>query len=475
LREIDGVQQEGYCLLRLCEELESFVRAGRSRKTYLRETERFLEYLNASLSAIKRFARQVIVERTPLDLQKVRLKDFGEIETALDRLYAITKQAIDADSLAIPFSLVTYLNDQIHKFECADSSSLVVLCGSDLMYYKWNLKPFRDLTVRLGTRIQNYPPFPNDTGILEFPYFAANDVLLNCIFFHETGHYLYEKANLHDALQSRIVNDFFEFASKEKLLDVLRDPLIDWRNLLNYVRTLILRWTDELFADIFAIRTLGAAFHLACRELEHVLPSVTRQSRHFSDTHPADDFRFKVHAKWLREGEWLKVLEQRVPTVYNKLVACEKLKVEGTDFEIHCRPPIDDERGALTCRIHGWMQTEFDRLIPLIEDKSSELLQALEKPIVDFNRHDRSVTALLEHGVVPSTLFDSEGNAIHPLPTTILNSGYFFYLSGMDALLRRIKSGDHRIDKRVTLIRRLNEWLGKALDDWQFIQKRARQ
>jgi hypothetical protein len=467
---MDQVEREGYCLLKLCKELEAFIRIGQSRKTYLLETTDFLHYLCESITAIVQFARDVINEKTSPELRNIRLKDFGEIQTALDSLYVVTKQAIDADSLAIPFSLVTYLNDRVRKLGCTKKAKLVVLCGSDLMYYKWNLKPFRDLTTRLRSRIPGYPVFPKDIGVLEFPYFAAKDVLLNCIFFHETGHYVYENTDLELRIHTRVVTDFVEYATTQNLLSELKEPLIEWRSLLNYVRNLIARWTDELFADIFAVRVLGAAFHLACRELEHVLSSVTEQRQFFCDTHPAPDFRFRFHAKWLRIGRWLDVLQKRTPEVHNKLIQCEQLDVHR-DFVINSKPPIDDEKGKLTDSIHKWILNEFESLVGTIEEEVSNLLKGYEEPIDDFEKCDGSVTRLLSHGVVPSTVFDSERQASHPLPTTVLNSGFFFYLSGVDVLLERIEGDDDPIDKRVNTLRRLNEWLGKAIDDWQFIQK----
>lgn len=467
---MNQVEREGYCLLKLCRELEAFIRAGQGRKTYLLETTDFLRYLCESIAAIEQFAREVINEKTSPELRNVRIKDLGEIQTALDRLYVVTKQAIDADSLAIPFSLVTYLNDRVRKLTCTKNAKLVVLCGSDLMYYKWNLKPFRDLTVRLKSRVPGYPVFSRDVGILEFPYFAAKDVLLNCIFFHETGHYVYENTDLEARLQKRIVQAFVQYANAENLLSKLGGSLIEWRSLLNYVRNLMTRWADEFFADIFAIRVLGAAFHLACRELEHVLSSVTEQSRYFCDTHPALDFRFRSHAKWLRAGHWFGVLKERTPDVYDKLVECERLDI-NTDFKINSRLPIDDENGRLAGSIHKWILSEFEGVVGTIENEISNLLTDSEEPIEDFARHDDSVTRLLGHGVVPSTVFDERAQPSYPLPTTVLNSGFFFYLRGMDILLERIKGGDDPINKRVNTLRRLNEWLGKALDDWQFVRK----
>jgi len=54
------VKREGICLLRLCGDLRDFIKAGRSRKTYLFETDEFLAYINDALSKLEAFIRESI-------------------------------------------------------------------------------------------------------------------------------------------------------------------------------------------------------------------------------------------------------------------------------------------------------------------------------------------------------------------------------------------------------------------------------
>ena len=97
-----------------------------------------------------------------------------------------------------------------------------------------------------------------------------------------------------------------------------------------------------------------------------------------------------------------------------------------------------------------------------------------QEPISDFNKNknesnDSLVTKALEHGVVPSTVYDKKKQKRHPNPTTILNSGFFFYLGNMDELLEKVESSDSDIDKRMNYEKRLNQWLAKAIEDWQIL------
>lgn len=161
----DQVKNEGIRLLRLCEDLSEFILSGQARKTYLYETEHFLEHIKKSLKAIDKFVRQTINKAMAPPLAKVRLKGFDLIREGLSWIYILVKEAIDADTLSIPYSLTIFLNHTATKMQTRGKVSLVVLGSSDLMYYKYNLKYLRNLTRRLkSTVIKNYPVSPSSLG-----------------------------------------------------------------------------------------------------------------------------------------------------------------------------------------------------------------------------------------------------------------------------------------------------------------------
>ena len=190
----DKVRNEGFCLLRLCKDLSEFIDLGQTRKSYLYETKGFLEYIISSLKAVDEFVRKTINKKMAHPLVKAKLREFDFIRKVLSWLYILVKEAIDADTLSIPYSLTIFLNHTATKMQKQGKVSLVVLGSSDLMYYKCNLKHLRNLTWHLeSTVIKDYPVLPEDIGILKFPYCAAQEVLVNCILFHEMGHYIYEK------------------------------------------------------------------------------------------------------------------------------------------------------------------------------------------------------------------------------------------------------------------------------------------
>jgi hypothetical protein len=211
------------------------------------------------------------------------------------------------------------------------------------MYYKCNLEKLRRLTDNLKSVIEEYPVLPEEIGILKFPYCAAQEILVNCILFHEMGHYIYENTELEKHFLIDIEKNLTGFVQDNRIIEELqpKDPDLACNKLLIYVSGLMLSWADEIFADIFAIRVLGPAFHLACLEMEQILSTNIQRNKIFSRTHPADDFRFKVHAKWLGDGGWDEIIKQRTPLIFERLKDCEKLQLNNNDFSINCKSPLD--------------------------------------------------------------------------------------------------------------------------------------
>ena len=260
------VRNEGVRILRLCKDLSEFILSGQARKTYLYETENFLKHIKKSLKAIDEFIRKTINKKMAPPLAKVKLKELDLIREGLSWLYTFVKEAIDADTLSIPYSLTIFLNHTATDLQKPDKVSLVVLGSSNLMYYKYNLEQLRKLTNNLASIIEKYPVLPAEIGILKFPYCAAQEVLVNCILFHEVGHYIYEKTGLQRHFYNSINSNLRVFIQDNKIIEKLKpkDPDLACNKLFIYVGGLMLSWADEIFADIFAIRELGSAFHLAC-------------------------------------------------------------------------------------------------------------------------------------------------------------------------------------------------------------------
>jgi hypothetical protein len=485
---IRQVQNEGYSVLRLCKELTDFIQLGRLRKTHLHATNVFVDHIRESLEAVNVFVRSAIEGAIQEPLAKAKLREFDLIKKTLKWLYVFTKEAIDADTLSIPHSLTVFLNHLVKKIQGCESASLVVLGSSNLMYYKCNLGDLRDLTSRLHTIIRLYPVLREDIGMLKFPYSAAQDVLANCVLFHEMGHYIYENTGLQKQFSDDVEKDIDNLIKRDSaIIQLTPFPLSGRKWLINEVGKFLLRWSDEIFADIFAIRILGPAFHLAFLEMEQILPANVSRNTTFSK-YPADFYRFKLHIKWLSKEGWEDIIKHRTPSVFKQLRECEKLNVLNNDFSIkHNFFTQDSEKnknpdsateefeGFVTTQeknLHKWIFEEFEKFVSIIEGDISNKISGFENAANDFNKYDSFVTSYLKHGVVPSTIYNDQKQECHPNPTTMLNSGFFFYLGEMESLLKMVINKDSDIDKRMNYEKRLNDWLAKGIEDWHVLQEK---
>lgn len=466
------VQNEGLCLIRLCEGLADFIELGLYRKTYLYETNTFLTFIKEIIKEVHSSVCTTVEQTISPQLVKSRLREYDQMRRILNWLYFLTKEAIDSDTLCIPHTLTIYLNHLAAKLETQQKISLVVLGSSDLMYYKYNLKYLRDLTNIINAIIPTFPKLSIELGILKFPYCASREILNNCNLFHEMGHYFYELRNLQSQFHVDIENSLDDLLQREKkLIQTSPNPLLERRQLLIYACKLIYNWANEIYSDIFAIRVLGPAFHLAFLEIEQMLPTNIDRNRKFSATHPADYYRFKMHAKWLFKDNWGDIIKERTPFFYNQLERCQSLKIKNKDFSINSVSPLNANTGSESI-LHEWMLTEFEKVIVKVEDDVSSFLSNQAKPLDDFVLYDELVTKYLEHGIVPSTVYNKDNVECHPSPTTLLNSGFFFYLDGMKELLKKVKNSKSNINNKVAYNKRLNEWLSKGIEDWQIINAR---
>lgn len=472
-KTVEQIHREAYCLTRLCRELRGQVTSAKMNLTYLRETIEFLNYVSSALRSIEGFLAKAVRADLPPEVTRARLRDCIELKKSIGWLYTITKNTIDSDSLSIPFPLATYLNHLARRL--VPDASLVVLTVPNLNFYQLNLCDLRLHAKSVAQRVPGYPELPQSLGILMFPYCAAKDLLVNCILLHEMGHYIYDTTELSSQIQEMFSRQWKLYVSDEqraKRFSTIREPLLFWASLHNHARDRILIWSNEIFADLFAIRLLGAAYHLAYLEMEQVLPSTGKRGRVFSHTHPADDFRFKLHANWLEKGGWIQELRERTPSVFDALAACKDLDVDTHTFTIDTPVPIPPDKTDLRADLYDWMLGTLWNLIPLIEKAVSEKSMGIPEPIDDFRAHDTAVADLLAHGVVPSTVFHKSGKRSYPAPTTILNSGFFFYLTRIDILLDKVEAEDTRFERRLKYESRLNEWLSKAIEDWHILTKR---
>ena len=469
----EQVQREGYAIRRLCSEARELIGSGRVQKTYLTETEGFLNFLVRILSIIDEHAKNsidnIIEGGIPKEIMKSQKRALGSIKASVRLLYTYAKEALDADTLSIPFSIATFLNHNAKEIMKPTNASLIIMTTPDLNYYQEKLGNLRRIidTLREG-RVNELPELPEEFGLLRFPYSTAREVLINCLLFHELGHFVYEKGGFEKKFFKIFEAKWDCFLQENaEIINQTHEPLLAARYCGIYARNRLRSWANEVFSDILAIRTLGPAYHLACLEM---FPTEGNK-KEFSSTHPAIDYRFRKQANWLKRGKWYPILKNRAPEILEALEVCEILTVNS--FQIS---PEGLER-SIEDILHPWMLKQFEEIVADIEKEiENKFFEVAEKPpIDDFNYCDSFVTNYLEHGIVPSSVYaEDQDKIIHPAPTTMLNSGFFFYLGGMEKLLEKVQDASDKIQIRMNCEKRLNEWLAKGIEDWQIMRPKQK-
>jgi hypothetical protein len=87
----EQISNEGFCLLRLCRDLTDVVRLSQAKKTYLYESERFLQYICDSLKAIDEYIAHAVCEKIDASLLKAKLREFDLIKKGLSWLYVLSE------------------------------------------------------------------------------------------------------------------------------------------------------------------------------------------------------------------------------------------------------------------------------------------------------------------------------------------------------------------------------------------------
>ncbi|MBN1766041.1 MAG: hypothetical protein JW860_12335 [Sedimentisphaerales bacterium] len=476
---------EGLSLLRLIQDLKQLINLTRSKRKYLIETGEFLKHINDSLDAIDRHVRKILSSKKKIDTELIRAKNrgFGDITLFISIYYIFIKEAIDADTLSIPFSLTTYLNHLVKKI--FNDTKLVFLSSFELNYFQRSVQDIKRLTGILKKYMANYPAFPEGIGILKFPYSMSGKILINSILFHEIGHYVFERSDYSRDYILRIQDAFKDFLKNELVNDIKAELYIV--PLFKCLRDILLSWINEVYSDIFAVRIAGPSYFFAAVEVLQILPDVSQKNKEFNQTHPADvsqknkefnqthpaiDYRFRQMAKWLDKDGWFNVLQKRTETQYDMLNQCKNLTPDS--FTVTCGIPLrafaESKEGEIEKRIKQWLLKYLDEILTDIEKKVDESVLKIDVPFDDYHKFGNLVEKYLEHAVVPSTIYNDEGKPIYPSPITLINTGYFFYLSGMDKLLHRMSKKPGNIDIQLHFEKRLNDWIAKGIEDWQIME-----
>lgn len=434
---------------------------------YLTSSERFFNYISALASATRRHVEGWQNGRgTITQLLNLR-SEIATLRAAWTFLHRFVKPALDADTLRIPSPLISGLISRFREISAFTSTDFVIFHTDEFNYLHVTLTAIKNIADRIATIVKG-PSFPTQLGLIGIPYSQSAALFTNCLIPHEMGHFT-----------------FGHFALSKKFLPRIDDELK--KGLGKHIAALerghiagiVVRWIEELFCDLFALRFVGPCYSLAYIELFDVARvlgeddklSITAYgaSTEFTETYPPDFFRVRQQFKLAQDEGWwdeLKVAKSHYVKCYEALGGLADSVFGCSVIEDIFGPGRVDPMTVLSC---------FYSQIPSLLAEVNDCTKGINLGVDQWREHHKTIRIYLECGVVPSTLRkDSDEPAEFPSLVSLLNSTYTFYLESLDALMSHIQQTDpDDIASRSTWALKLQSWTMKAIEDIGLLQRKS--
>lgn len=378
----------------------------------------------------------------PVDF-KLRAQELATLRYSWFDLHEYVKPAADAHTLESPVALVSAMTARLRNLAGFESARFAIVHTSDLNYFQLQSNYVRQLALKISMIVAGAPAFPVDLAIVGLPYSQSRAIFLNTLLAHEMGHFSFQKKDERRRFSGPLATIFGKY------------PVTGFSN-PDVARCLglVLRWLEEVYCDLFALRLAGPAFAYAFIELFALTRS--RPSVEFSASHPADALRLREQTRLLQTSSdpWWPSM-QITPNHYTDLLS-ETLTRGDSEFSYKNAAGGDVEQVALAC---------FFEMLDEPRRALQDIFGEFDPEVRPFSDQCKAVMDYLSFGVVPSRLIIDEA-AITPSETTLLNAAYGFYLNDMNSLLDRLSKVDRDcIQCRAYWAERIEMLIAKALED----------
>lgn len=421
---------------KLVSSLKVSIATSKANNSYPKWSDEFLTFCEHAADATLDFIdkRLPALEGSNQELNILSLIQGWEV------LHTFIKPVLDADTLKVPYPLVHFLSENIGGLEEVKGTKIVIELIPELNYLQ-----HRHTSVRIAMRLlkiiigaaYEVPRF----GFLGLPYSQSKSLFMNCLLYHEAGHFIAEEINLFP---------------EEDLPELTKELKSDFKRYANWAGMTIQVWMEELFADIVAVKLIGPAYTYASMELLRLVHNLSRTDiRTFSINHPADALRFREQLKILKADNWESSVETK---------QWQELKKIANIRQNTYLPP-DDEDPSMRKK---WLKLiKFlcrPKNIKKVHDLADQYLADRANPCDCFMKSAEIIRECLQHGIVPSW---SGMKRQIPHPTAIINGAVFFLLSDMDDLYKIVPSiNKNKVGERASLEKRLEMWCTKGIEDW---------
>jgi hypothetical protein len=364
-------------------------------------------------------------------------------------VHSFIKRVMDADILQLPYSLTTFIDQQIRGLSGYDNLRIAFESIPDVNYLQERHTRLRKFISFLSEFLAKNAP-DNSFSFVGLPFSQNNRLVTNCLLWHEVGHLIAEESNIFGTNKITKIEPQIVLTTPPQLNESTTKTLK-----LLAAQTLV-RWMEEIFSDLIAILLLGPAYTFSFMELLSITVSEGKYS-YFSRTHPPDALRLREQRKLLEKEGWaekLKILPdwmelERITDIPSAEYA--PLKEEDKDLQVFLKQLI-----PTLCQ---------NAILEEISQSAEILLEGRKKPYDLYKASSNIIQVCLEHGIVPSV--EKEGEIPHPV--AVINGAIIFLLSQSesDNLYNRVEALKRSSPKdRAFLEQRLEMWCLKAIEDW---------
>lgn len=444
----DSLIHEAAALFRLVDSIDRFVAEHQNSYTYTDSTEIFFRSIRTAAEATKRLVSTTVEESAHRrDEIEVRYRPQLILEKDLWRtLHTYIKPASDAHTLSLPVPLINLARGHLRQVLEMAAMDIVVLLTPDLMYYH-NLP-------RLNV------PEKENLVFVELPYSQGPSFFTNLTIYHELGHFVFEKLEAKPTLSTAIEQ---LAQAMEKSFEARLGQAITTASTRTWAKRVLRAWTKEVFCDLFAVRFLGPAFTFALIDILSLIGRMQEGTTDvvFDQEHPAPALRFHEQIEQLKRDEWWDTVKD---------LSSDHIQVGS---RLASKPRSDYEFVVDQAKVPAFIET-FLEIVPFINPAVRELTPDPKSVAQDFKNRRSDIEDCFLQGVVPSHLL-KQATPNSPLPVSIIDAAYSFYMTSMPDLLKTlIDQSPSNLDQRIDLTAKLESWTLKALEDYQLYAETRR-
>ena len=440
---------------KLVSSLRDIIAGGRTDRTYPRWSDHFLCFCERTAdTTLDYLKKQLTSDGDEIVGTDELLWRLSAIIQGWELLHTFIKPVLDADNLKVPYPLVHFLTEHVGQLQAVNKAKLVIEISPELNYFQHQHSDLRRAIIFLQAAI-GAQPTDETLGFLALPCSQSKGLFMNCLLYHEVGHFMAEETGLLSPAERASLRNELENAFRQHLSTESDRP---FQQYLDWAVSTTEKWIEELFADLVAVNLLGLAYTLSYMELLRLVTELSEgEMIRFSIDHPADALRFREQLKVLVKDNW----REHVMDLPHWGQLVEITATSDDKYSVPSEYEDDPDMSEV------WLMLIQNLCKPEriagIHRKVDDLLADRQKPSELYSKYAKGIKECLAHAIVPSN--EQSGSTPHPI--SIINGGTLFLLCEMAELYRTVPSRlTERLGDRAFLESRIELWCLKAIDDW---------